>query len=112
MGNSDGWRGSERLGASLSVVVMHRAGPPCQPSVPESASQSPHLRPTDSKRGGGGAQEKSGFIPHVHVHRNESEGKEGQKSSVQCRGHQLFLYMSVALLLMKIINVIIKSSQQ
>lgn len=32
--------------------VMHWAGPWSEPSVPESAFQSPHLLPTDSKRGG------------------------------------------------------------
>lgn len=57
MGGGEQWRGSERLGASRSAAAMHQAGPQLQPSVPESASQSPHLRPTDSKRGGGGAEE-------------------------------------------------------
>lgn len=79
MGGGEQWRGSERLGASRSAAAMHQAGPQLQPSVPESASQSPHLRPTDSKRGGGGAEENVspggvvGFHTYTHTEINQRE---------------------------------------
>lgn len=88
--------GGGGLGGSMHLVVrlqwMHRAGPPREPSVPESASQSRHPRPTDGKRGG--AQESvSPGEKCIHSRRTHAQksirGKEGLESSVQSRSHQL-----------------------